>query len=60
MSPKFTLWIESNDDIGPDMLATAEDLAGAIRTATDYARSSPLVLIVETGSGDAWAIRRVE
>jgi hypothetical protein len=56
--PKFTLWIESGDDIGPDMLATAEDLAGAIRTATDYARSSPVVLIVETGTGEAWAVRR--
>jgi hypothetical protein len=40
------------------MLATAQDLAGAIHTATDYARSSPLVLIVETGTGAAWAVRR--
>jgi hypothetical protein len=57
-APKFSLWIESADDIGPDLLATAEDLAGAIKAAVDYARSSPVVLIVETGTGEAWAVRR--
>lgn len=57
-APRFSLWIESADEIGPDLLATAADLAGAIRTATDYARSNPLVLIVETATGEAWSVRR--
>lgn len=56
--PTFTLWIESGNDIGPDLLATAQDLAGAIATAVDYARLNPLVLIVETRTGEAWAVRR--
>lgn len=58
MPPKFTLWIESSDEIGPDMLATATDLVGAIRTAADYARTNPVVLVIETGTGEAWAVRR--
>jgi len=57
MPPQFTLWAEGNDDIGPDMLATSDDLGRAIERAVHYSRTlSTLVLILETDTGAGLAV----
>lgn len=58
LPPAFVIWMESADEYGPDLMATAADLPAAIAIAASYARStSLLILITETATGNAWAIQ---
>ena len=59
--PRYTLWVEGQDDIGPDVVATASALPEAIAKAARYAQEiEDLVLLLETETGRGWAIQAIQ